>query len=87
MKKLATLAAAALCTLTLAAHADSATRAQTKANKEQAEADYKSAKANCKTMSGDAKKSCMAEAKAQYKSAKTTAKTDAKATMNMDRPS
>ena len=82
MKKLATLAAAALCTVAMAAHADSVTRAQTKANKEQAEADYKSAKVNCKTMAGDAKKSCMAEAKAQYKASKETAKTDAKAMTN-----
>jgi hypothetical protein len=79
MKKIFGVAAALLCSATMAAYADSATHTQTKANKEQAEADYKAAKANCKTMGGADKKACIKDAKAQYKAAKATAKADAKA--------
>ena len=79
MKKIIAIAAAALCSASLASYADSVTHAQTKANKEQAEADYKAAKAQCGTMSGDEKKACKKEAKANYKAAKATAKLDAKA--------
>jgi hyperosmotically inducible protein len=79
MKKIFGVAAAVLCSATMAAYADSATHAQTKANKEQAEADYKTAKANCKSMSGADKKACLKDAKANYKASKATAKTDAKA--------
>ena len=70
MKKLIGVAAAVLCSASLGAFAEGATHAQTKANKEQAEADYKAAKANCKAMSGADKKACMKEAKANYKAAK-----------------
>ena len=78
MKKLIAIAAATLCAASFAANAESAVKAETKANKEQAEADYKTAKANCKSMSGADKKACVKDAKAQYKAAKATAKTDAK---------
>ena len=79
MKKLFAIAAATLCAASLGAYADTATHAQTKANKEQAEANYKEAKARCKTMTGADKKACTKQAKADYKAAKSTAKTDAKA--------
>src|ERR1043166_2961506 len=79
MKKIVAIAAAALCSASLASYADSVTHAQTKANKEQAEADYKAAKAQCNAMSGDEKKACKKDAKANYKAAKATAKVDAKA--------
>ena len=71
MKRIIGVAAAALCAATFAAHADSTERAEHKADKAQAEANYKSAKANCKTMAGDEKKACMKEAKANYKAAKS----------------
>ena len=71
MKRIIGVAAAALCAATFAAHAESTERAEHKADKAQAEADYKAAKANCETMKGDEKKSCMKEAKANYKSAKS----------------
>ena len=79
MKKLLAVAATTLFAASFGAYADTATHTQTKANKEQAEADYKTAKANCKAMSGAEKKSCIKDAKAQYKAAKATARTDAKA--------
>ena len=87
MKKLLAVAAATLCAASFAATAETATHAQVKANKEQAEADYKTAKANCKAMSGADKKACVKDAKAQYKAAKATAKIDAKAEVaNNTRP-
>jgi hypothetical protein len=70
MNRIFGIAAAALCAASFAAYADSTERAEHKADKAQAEADYKAAKANCKTMAGDEKKACMKQAKADYKAAK-----------------
>lgn len=46
-----------------------------KAAMEQADADYHTAKAHCKTLNGGAKKDCMTQAKADHKSAEAQAKT------------
>ena len=85
MKNLVTLAAAVICSATLAACADAAVRSQASANKEQAEADYKLARENCQLMAGDAKEACVAKAKGRYEASKETAKTDAKAMVNEKR--
>ena len=46
-----------------------------KAAKEQADADYHTAKAHCKTLHGGAKDDCMKQAKADHKAADAQAKT------------
>src|SRR5947209_2152782 len=64
MKRIIGVAAAALCAASFASYADTAERAEHKADKAQAEADYKAAKANCKTMAGGDKRACNKEDKA-----------------------
>ena len=59
MKRIIGVAAAALCAASFASYANSPERAEHKADKAQAEADYKAAKANCKSMTGADKKACL----------------------------
>ena len=74
MKPLNALLAAALCTIGFSAQA-AITKAEHKAAVKDAEMSYKSAKANCSSLAGNAKDICVAEAKVQKTAA--VAKTDA----------
>jgi hypothetical protein len=72
MKPINALLAAALCAAGISAHA-SITKAEHKAAVETADMSYKSAKAACSSLAGNAKDVCVAEAKVQkaYAIAKT----------------
>ena len=72
MKPLNSLLVAALCSIGLSAHA-AITKDEHKLAVKNAEASYKSAKAACSSLSGNAKDVCMAEAKVEktYSIAKT----------------
>ena len=64
MKPINALLAAALCTIGFSANA-AITKAEHKAAVKDADVAYTSAKANCKSLSGNAKDVCVAEAKVQ----------------------
>jgi hypothetical protein len=72
MKPINALLAVALCTIGISSHA-AITKAEHKAALDNAEMSYKSAKATCNTLSGNAKDVCIAEAKVEktYSIAKT----------------
>lgn len=77
-----TALSAALSTAALARDAEDVAKdrakADYKATVEQADAHYKSAKAHCKTLSGNERDVCMKQAKADYTSAKADAKAQRK---------
>ena len=73
MKPINALLAAALCTIGISAHA-TITKAEHKAALDNAEMSYKSAKASCDSLAGNAKDVCVAEAKVTK--AYAVAKTD-----------
>jgi hypothetical protein len=72
MKPINVLLAAALCSIGISAHA-AITKAEHKAAIDNAEMSYKSAKATCDSLAGNAKDVCIAEAKVEktYSIAKT----------------
>jgi len=73
MTKTLSALAAGLCVLTLSFGALAANQPY-KAARQQADANYKSAKTECKKLSGSPKSDCMAKAKADYAAAKDHAK-------------
>jgi hypothetical protein len=74
MKKILYSVAACILTLSLGSSVYAASE-EYKAAMEQADADYHTAKAHCKTLSGSEKDVCMKQAKADHKSAEAQAKT------------
>jgi hypothetical protein len=73
MTKTLSVLAAGLCALSLSVGAHAAS-AEYKAAKKQADADYKSAKTHCKSLTGTEKKGCMKTAKADHEAAEAKAK-------------
>ncbi len=73
------LSAAALC-LAFSGTASATTRAEYNAAKDRSSADYKTAMAQCKSLAGNPKDVCEAEAKAAQKKADAMAEADYKAT-------
>jgi len=64
------LAAIVACAFSAGAMAAGISKDEYKSGKDKAAADYKAAKGNCKSLSGNAKDICMAEAKGKEKVAK-----------------
>ena len=79
MKPISTLIVAAFCTIGLSAHA-AITKDEHKMAEKNAEANYKSAKAACKSLAGNAKDVCIAEAKVAKVQGMTKADADYKNT-------
>jgi hypothetical protein len=74
MKRIIGLLAAGLLAFGLSAGANAASE-EYKAAMKQADADYHTAKAHCKTLAGGEKDTCMTQAKADHKAAEAQAKT------------